>query len=69
MEEVIQVVIDKGLGVASFIALLYFYFNFVNKINDTNEQICKTLESIEKSLSDLTLRVDRIENQNKPDKF
>ncbi len=69
MEELFQVVIDKGLGVASFIALLYFYFNFVNKINDTNQHICDTLESIEKNLLELTLRVEKIENKNKQEKF
>ena len=37
MEDIIQVVVNNGLGVASFLALIYFYFNFVNKINDTNQ--------------------------------
>lgn len=69
MEDIIQVVVNNGLGVASFLALIYFYFNFVNKINDTNQQICKTLGSIEKTLSDLSLRVEKIETNNKPDKF
>lgn len=69
MEEILQLIVNNGLGVASFFCLIYFYLNFVNKINDTNQKICNTLESIERSLSDLTLRVDRIEKTNKPDKF
>ena len=68
MEDLIQVLVNNGLGVASFLCLVYFMFNFVNKINDTNQQICKTLESIEKTLSDLSKRVDKIENKSK-DKF
>ena len=71
MEDLIQLLVNNGLGVASFFCLIYFMLNFVNKINDTNQQICKTLESIEKTLSDLSKRVDKIENKNnkKIDKF
>lgn len=69
MEDLIQVLVNNGLGVASFLCLVYFMFNFVNKINDTNQQICKTLESIEKTLSDLSKRVDKIESKNKIEKF
>lgn len=69
MEDLIQVLVNNGLGVASFLCLVYFMFNFVNKINDTNQKICTTLESIEKNLSDLSARVEKIENKNKKDKF
>ena len=67
MEELMQVIVNNGLGVASFLALIYFYNMYVSKITLTNEKICSSLESIEKTLTELSLRVDRIENKN--DKF
>ena len=29
MEEIFKLVVDNGLGIGSFIALLYFIFNYV----------------------------------------
>ena len=46
MEEIIKAVIDNGLGVGSFIVLIWFmntimdkFSNTLNKINDTQVQI------------------------------
>ena len=64
MEEVTQVIVNNGLGVASFLALIYFIFNYVSKTNTLIEQISNTLVSIEKSLNDLSIRVERIENKD-----
>lgn len=76
MEDLIQVLVNNGLGVASFLALIYFYNSYVNRIaitneeiNKTNQKICTTLESVEKNLSDLSARVEKIESKNKNDKF
>ena len=61
MEEIINVVVQNGLGVASFVALIIYIFKYENKQNDILEKISSTLTS-------LTARVDKIEEKiNKGD--
>lgn len=61
MEQIINVVVQNGLGVASFIALIFYIFKYENKQNDILEKISSTLTS-------LTIRVDKIEEKiNKGD--
>ena len=69
LNDLIQSIINNGLGVASFLALLYFMYYTITNTNATNKQICDTLVSIEKSLTELSARIDKIENNNKQDKF
>lgn len=56
MEQLINVVVQNGLGVASFVALIFYIFKYENKQNDILEKISTTLTS-------LTQRVDRIEEK------
>lgn len=56
MEQIINVVVQNGLGVASFIALIFYIFKYENKQNDILEKISSTLTS-------LTIRVDKIEEK------
>ena len=63
MEDFIQLIVNNGLGIASFFALLYFMNTYLTKINDTIQKVSDTLVSVEKSLNDLTSRVDIIEKQ------
>lgn len=56
MEEIINVCVNNGLGVASFIALIVFIFKYMGKANDT-------LDKINTSLTALTIRVEKIENR------
>lgn len=65
MEEMIQVVVNNGLGIGSFFALLYFMDKYLSKISKTNEEISLTLISVKDSLEDLTNRVNAIENKTK----
>lgn len=65
MEELGQFIVNNGLGVASFFVLVYFMLNYVTKINETLGKISDTLVSVEKTLNDMTKRVDKIENTNK----
>lgn len=60
MEELIQVCVNNGLGVASFIALIIFIFKYQSKANDT-------LDKINESLISLNERVSNLEN-NKGEK-
>lgn len=65
MEELIQVVVNNGLGIGSFFALLYFMDKYLSKISKTNEEISQTLISVKDSLEDLRNRVDTIEKKSK----
>lgn len=63
MEELIKVIVDNGLGIGSFIALLYFIFTYVNSLNDTMTKITNTLIQIQLSLATMTDRIDKIEEK------
>jgi len=52
----INVVVQNGLGVASFVALIIYIFEYENKQNDILEKISSTLTL-------LTARVDKIEEK------
>lgn len=63
MEQLIQVVVQNGVGVASFIALLYFMATSLKDIKNTTEEISKTLLLIQNNLTSLQSRVETIENK------
>ena len=63
MEDIVQLIVNNGLGVASFRALIYFMNSYITKINEILVKISDTLEDVEKSLSQLSLRVERIEKE------
>lgn len=63
MEEIINVCVNNGLGVASFIALLLFIFKYQSKISDTLEEINKSQATIQTTLTALTSRIDNLENK------
>lgn len=58
MDELIKVIVDNGLGIGSFIALLVFIFRYQTKANET-------LDEISKSLTILNERIDKLENKKK----
>ena len=71
MENLIKVIVDNGLGVASFIALLYFMFKYVGTINTTLTNITSVLKDltksqkeIQKSLTSLNERVEKLEKKD-----
>lgn len=53
MEELINVAVNNGLGVASFIALIVFIFKYQNKANETLEKINTSLISLNERVSNL----------------
>ena len=63
MEEIVQLIVNNGLGVASFLALIYFMNSYITKINEILVKISDTLEDIEKNLSQLSIRVERMEKE------
>ena len=75
MEEIIKAVVDNGLGVASFIALIYFMFKYVatinttlSKISDVLKELTKSQKEIQKSLTALNERVEKLESKSKKEK-
>lgn len=68
MEELIKVIVDNGLGMGSFIALLYFIFTYVKSLNDTMTKITNTLIEIQINLASITDRIDKIEEKIKIEK-
>ena len=63
MEEIFNIIVQNGLGVGSFIALLYFMATSLKDIKETNEEISKTLLLIQNNLSSLQSRVETIETR------
>lgn len=62
MEEFIKVIVENGLGVGSFIALLYFIFKYEDKQSTALNKISDTLIQVQITLSSLSNRMDKIEN-------
>lgn len=65
MEELINVVIQNGLGVASFLALMFFMYVIMKDITKSLNDISSTLIQIQLNLSKLNERVDNIEEKEK----
>lgn len=63
MEQLVNIIVQNGLGVGSFIALLYFMATSLKDIKETNEEISKTLLLIQSNLSSLQSRVETIETR------
>lgn len=61
MEEVIQLIVNNGLGIASFGALLYFMDKYLSKISESVNEISHTQSLIQENLTKLSTRVDDIE--------
>ena len=61
MEEIINLVIQNGLGVASFIVLVYFMDTSLKNMEKTMGDIGTTLVQIQLNLSQLNERVDNLE--------
>lgn len=63
MEDIINVLINNGLGFASFVALIYFYIYIMKDIKSTNEEILKTLITMQTTLNLMNNRIERLENK------
>ena len=63
MEAIVNMVVQNGVGVASFIALLYFMGTSLKDIQNTTEEISRTLLLIQNNLTSLQARVETIENK------
>ena len=63
MEELMKVIVDNGLGIGSFIALIIFIFKYQDKSNESMKKIADTLVQIQISMATMTDRIDKIEEK------
>ena len=63
MNEIIKVCVENGLGIASFIALLYFIFTYVKSLNDTMSKISNAMIQMQINMAKMTDRIDKIEEK------
>lgn len=63
MEEMFKLVVDNGLGIGSFIALLYFIFTYVKELNETMTRISNTMIQMQINMEKMTDRIDKIEEK------
>ena len=63
MEQLVNLIVQNGVGVGSFIALLYFMGTSLKDIKETTEEISKTLLLIQNNLNLLEGRINTIENK------
>ena len=63
MEELFKLIVDNGLGIGSFIALLYFYFTYVKELNETMTRISNTMVQMQINMEKMTDRIDKIEEK------
>lgn len=62
MEDIINVLMNNGLGFASFVALLYLYQFILKDLKNTNEEILKTLIAMQTNLNLVNQRIERLES-------
>lgn len=65
MQDLIQVIVNNGLGVASFIALIYFINTTLKDMNVNLVNIKDTLVLIQTNLIKLSERVSDVEEKIK----
>ena len=63
MEQIVKACVENGLGIASFIALLYFIFTYVKSLNDTMTKISNTMIQMQINMEKMTDRIDKIEEK------
>lgn len=63
MKDIINVAVNNGLGICSFIALLYFIYKYIGELNSTLKKINESMIEIQVALVKLTERVSDIEKK------
>ena len=65
MEQIIPVVVENGIPVASFIALIYFIFYDKKQSNTILDKILSTLDTMEKNMVITNERLSNLEKNVK----
>lgn len=67
MDNIINVLMNNGLGFASFVLLAYLYMYIMKDLKETNEEILKTLVSMQASLNLMNNRIEKLEERKNND--
>ena len=65
MEEIINLVLNNGLGVASFVVLIYFVKQYLDKTSSAIEEVNKSLLAIQTAMLQLSERIIQLETTKK----
>lgn len=70
MQDIVNVAVNNGLGIASFIALLYFIMNINKQNNQNQKELNETLKAVNGSMLEiqiamvkLTERIQEVESK------
>lgn len=63
MQELFKLIVDNGLGIGSFAALLYFIFTYVKELSGTMTRIANTMVQMQINMEKMTDRIDKIEEK------
>lgn len=64
MEQIVNLIINNGLGVASFVALLYFIFYYLKEMKETMKTTTEILSNLLVSMEKLTERIESLEKKD-----
>lgn len=65
MEDIINIILNNGLGVASFIVLIYFVKQYLDKTSSAIEEVNKSLLAIQTAMLQLSERILQLETTKK----
>lgn len=65
MEDIINIILNNGLGVASFIVLIYFVKQYLDKTSGAIEEVNKSLIAIQTTMLQLSERMMQLESTKK----
>lgn len=65
MQELINVAVNNGLGIASFLALLYFIYKYICELNDTLNKINESMIEVQIAMVKLAERISDIKSKGK----
>ena len=65
MEDIINIILNNGLGVASFIVLIYFVKQYLDKTSSAIEEVNKSLLAIQTAMLQLSERILQLETIKK----
>lgn len=63
MEEIINVAVNNGLGICSFLMLMLFIFKYQDKNNELLKKISDTMVQMQINMATMTDRIDKIEEK------
>lgn len=63
MEQMLTLIVENGVSLGSFIALLYFIFTDKKQTNELLNKITSTLESIDKNMVITNERLSQLEKE------